>query len=79
MSESLAISLALEWKIFFFSFSLRLLVKLFLTTGLVLISCNSGSKSFKISAYNDVHNYQKNLIAHVFLLHQVLLEIYKTI
>ena len=79
MSESLAISLALEWK-FLQSFhfllskndivlhlnvfnSLNNSFNLFLITGLVLISGNSGSKS---QHYNDIQNYQNHLIPHVF-------------
>ena len=65
MPESLAVSSALEWKIlrsflllesktnvvWFLNFfnSLNNSFHLFLITGLVLISCNSGSKIFKIS------------------------------
>ena len=52
---------------------------LVLITGLVLFNRNSGSKRFKSQHYSDLHNYQKNLIAHMFLLHQVLLERYKAI
>ena len=63
MSESLAISLKYEWKIYdpFFSYSLRLILSeflnffnslnnsfnLFLMIGFVLINCNSGSKKSK--------------------------------
>ena len=47
----------------------------------MLISYNSDPdpKDLKSEHYSDVHNYQKNLIAHIFLLHQVLLEIYEAI
>ena len=67
MSESPAISLALEWKIlwsFLFLYSMTNIVwslkffsllnnsfNLFLIPILVLISCNSGSKKFKISTW----------------------------
>ena len=95
MSESLAISLRLEWKIFWsflllksktnITWTLNIFnlpnnyFNLFLIIGLVLIICNSGSKTFKISQhYRDVDNYYKSLIAHIFLLHQVLLERYKS-
>ena len=88
MSESLAISLKYEWKIYdpFFSYNLRLILSeflnffnslnnsfnLFLMIGFVLINCNS-------QRYKDVYNYQKNLTAHIFLLHQMLLERCKAI
>ena len=39
----------------------------------MLISCSSGSKRSNSQCYSDVYNYQKNFIAHNFLLHQVFL------
>ena len=98
MSESLATSFALEWKIlqsFLFLYSKTNIIwtlnflnsfknyfNLFLIVGLVLITCNFGSKHSKSQYYSCVHNYQKNLIVssqHNFLLHQALLEIYEAI
>ena len=70
MSESRAISLALEWKISISSITVKTYIiwtlnifnwlnnsfNLFLIIGLVFISCNSGSKIFKIST---LHRYMK--------------------
>ena len=45
----------------------------------MLISGNSGSKRFESQHYREVHNYERNFIAHIFILHQVLLERCKAI
>ena len=36
-------------------------------------------KDSKSQRYSNIYNYQKSLIAHISLLHQVLLERYKAI
>ena len=58
----------------FFSYNLRLILSEL--AHLVAILDQKHSKS---QHYSDVYNYQKNLIAHIFLIHQVLLQRYTAI